>query len=159
MKTESKIKANATAQDWAKQVKKSGKKLVFTNGCFDILHLGHIDYLEKARALGDMLIVGLNSDDSVKRLKGPERPINDEYSRSRMLAALGFVDAVCIFDEDTPKELIDILLPDILVKGGDYSIKNIVGAESVMKNGGQVKTIALVDGFSTTRIIEKLKTE
>ena len=135
----------------------AGKKVVFTNGCFDILHLGHIDYLEKARSLGDALIVGLNSDDSVRRLKGSERPVNSEHARARLLAALSFVDAVCLFKEDTPGELIETILPDILVKGGDYTIETIVGAETVIQNGGKVETITLVDGFSTTGIIEKLK--
>jgi len=157
VQTAQKIKDKQEAKAWTAEMQSAGKKVVFTNGCFDILHLGHIDYLEKAKRLGDVLIVGLNADVSVKRLKGPERPINDEYARARMLAALHFVDAVCLFNEDTPGELIETILPDILVKGGDYTIETIVGAETVMKNGGQVKTIDLVDGFSTTSIIEKLK--
>ena len=133
-----------------------GDKVVFTNGCFDILHLGHIDYLEKAKALGDQLVIGLNSDASVKQLKGETRPVNEEFARARMLAALGFVDAVCVFGEETPKELIEFILPDVLVKGGDYTVNTIVGADAVMKNGGKVLTIDLVEGFSTTNIIEKL---
>jgi len=132
-------------------------KVVFSNGCFDILHLGHIDYLEKARAQGDRLVIGLNSNESVKRLKGQDRPINNEEARGRMLAALAFVDGVTIFGEETPKELIEYLLPNVLVKGSDYSVDNIVGAKSVMANGGMVKTIDLVDGYSTTNIIEKIK--
>lgn len=157
MQTETKIKDRNSAQVWAEEMQQAGKRIVFTNGCFDILHLGHIDYLEKARSLGDALIIGLNADESVKRLKGASRPVNKEYARSRMLAALAFVDAVCVFDEDTPKELIETIIPDVLVKGGDYTIEIIVGADTVIQNGGEVKTIELVDGFSTTNIIEKLK--
>ena len=137
--------------------KKEGLKVVFTNGCFDILHLGHIDYLEKARLIGDKLVVGLNDDDSVRRLKGESRPVNDLLARSRMLAALDFVDVVVAFEEDTPLALISALLPDVLVKGNDYTIDNIVGADVVIQNGGSVETIALVDGYSTTSIINKLK--
>lgn len=137
--------------------KNQGNKIVFTNGCFDILHLGHVDYLEKARLLGDKLIVGLNSDTSVRRLKGPQRPINAEYARARVLAALSFVDAVCIFEEDTPKSLIEKVCPDILTKGSDYKIENIVGADFVIKHGGRVQTIELVEGFSTSNIIDKIK--
>lgn len=137
--------------------KQAGLKVVFTNGCFDILHLGHIDYLEKARNLGDKLVVGLNSDSSVKRLKGAERPINPEYARARVLAALEFVDAVCVFEEDTPKSLIEKIFPDILTKGSDYTLENIVGADFVMGYGGEVKTIDLVEGFSTTKILDKVK--
>lgn len=137
--------------------KQAGLKVVFTNGCFDILHLGHIDYLEKARNLGDKLVVGLNSDSSVKRLKGAERPITPEYARARVLAALEFVDAVCVFEEDTPKSLIEKIFPDILTKGSDYTLENIVGADFVMAYGGEVKTIDLVEGFSTTKILDKAK--
>lgn len=134
-----------------------GEKVVFSNGCFDILHLGHIDYLEKARTLGSRLVIGLNTDASVKLLKGQNRPINDELARARMLAALQFVDGVTIFNEETPEKLIEYLLPDVLVKGNDYSLESIVGAKAVLKNGGEVKTIDLVDGYSTTGIIEKIK--
>lgn len=137
--------------------KNQGEKVVFTNGCFDILHLGHIDYLEKAKTLGSKLVVGLNDNPSVKRLKGEERPVNDENARARMLAALAFVDGVTLFSEDTPKELITYLIPDILVKGSDYDLSNIVGADIVLANGGEVKTIDLVDGYSTTNLIQKLK--
>lgn len=140
-------------QDWQSK----GQKVVFSNGCFDIVHLGHIDYLEKARSLGDRLVIGLNSDQSVRQLKGESRPINDAHARSRMLAAFGFVDGVAIFEEETPKELIAYLLPDILVKGSDYSVENIVGADTVVANGGEVKTIDLVEGFSTSKLIEKIK--
>jgi rfaE bifunctional protein nucleotidyltransferase chain/domain len=144
----------------AQQVKKwqaQGEKVVFTNGCFDIVHLGHIDYLEKARALGDRLVVGINTDTSVKRLKGESRPVIEEYARLRMIAALAFVDAVCLFDEDTPKSLIEKISPDILTKGSDYTPENIVGADFVIAKGGEVKTIDLVEGFSTSKIIAKIK--
>lgn len=135
----------------------NNQKVVFTNGCFDILHLGHVDYLEKSAALGKKLVIGVNTDASVKTLeKGKNRPINDEYARMRILAALGFVDAVILFSEPTPLELITALKPSILVKGNDYSIENIVGADIVLKNGGEVKTIELVDGYSTTKIINKI---
>jgi len=134
-----------------------GEKVVFSNGCFDILHLGHIDYLEKSRALGDRLVIGLNADDSIRTLKGANRPINNEPARARMLAALQFVDGVTIFKEKTPEKLIELLLPDVLVKGKDYSIENIVGANTVLNNGGEVKTVELVAGYSTTDLIEKIK--
>ena len=133
-------------------------KVVFTNGCFDILHLGHVDYLERARALGDVLVLGLNSDASERRLgKGSERPLQSEEARSRIMAALQFVDAVCIFDEDTPLELIQRVRPDILVKGDDYSVAQIVGAAEVIGWGGSVQTIPLVQGHSTTHIVNKIK--
>lgn len=137
--------------------KSSGEKTVFSNGCFDIIHAGHVDYLEKARQKGEHLIVGLNTDHSVSRIKGNGRPIVDEVSRSRVLAALEFVDAVVLFDEDTPYELIKALMPDILVKGKDYEISNIVGAEFVLKNGGKVETIELTEGLSTTIVVNKIK--
>lgn len=136
--------------------KNENLKVVFTNGCFDILHLGHVDYLEKARLTGDKMIVGLNTDASVSTLKGPNRPINNEYARARILAALQFVDLVVLFAEDTPLELIKSLAPDILIKGNDYSIDTIVGAKEVILNGGTVKTIELVPDYSTTKTIEKL---
>lgn len=132
------------------------QKVVFTNGCFDILHLGHVDYLEKASELGDKLIIGLNSDASVEGLKGPNRPINKEYARGRLLAALGFVDAVIVFHEDTPRNLIDAIVPDVLVKGGDYRLDEIVGANTVNANGGLVTTIDLVQGYSTTKLIQQI---
>ena len=157
MKTESKIKSQAELKAQILAWQNAGEKVVFTNGCFDILHLGHIDYLEKARSMGDRLVVGLNSDHSVSKLKGPARPINKEHARSRMLAALSFVDGVTVFSEDTPKELIEYLLPNILVKGSDYSVETIVGADTVLKHGGEVKTIDLVSGYSTSNIIEKIK--
>lgn len=132
------------------------KKIVFTNGCFDILHRGHVSYLAQARQLGDILVVGLNSDASVKRLKGPERPVNDQFARAQVLAALEIVDFVSVFEEDTPYNIIEKVKPDILVKGGDYQIENIVGADFVQRRGGQVLTIPFVDGFSTTSIIKHL---
>lgn len=134
-----------------------GEKIVFTNGCFDILHLGHIDYLEKARQLGDRLIIGINSDKSVNRLKGPTRPVQPEEARARMLAALAATDAVVFFGEDTPLELIKAVKPHVLVKGNDYSIEQIVGAKEVMAVGGRVETVELVKGYSTTGLIEKIK--
>lgn len=139
------------------QWKADGQQVVFTNGCFDILHLGHLDYLEKSRQQGDRLVIGLNTDDSVSRLKGAGRPINPEHARARMLAALEFVDLVIAFSEDTPRRLIEQVKPDILVKGKDYSIENIVGADFVLANGGEVKTIDLIEGFSTTDLINKIK--
>ncbi|MEY4954691.1 MAG: D-glycero-beta-D-manno-heptose-7-phosphate kinase [Bacteroidota bacterium] len=137
--------------------KQENQQVVFTNGCFDILHLGHVDYLEKARQTGTKMIVGVNADSSVRQLKGPSRPVNNEYARARILAALEFVDLVIIFDEETPLNLINELLPDILVKGDDYSIETIVGAKQVIAHGGKVTTIPLVPTYSTTNIIQKLK--
>lgn len=133
-----------------------GKKLVFTNGCFDILHIGHLTYLAKARDLGHKLVIGLNSDDSVTRLKGPSRPVNGLTDRALQLASLSFVDAVIPFEEDTPIGLIESIKPDVLVKGGDYSLTEIVGHEFVLDHGGEVKTIDLVPGKSTTATIERL---
>lgn len=137
--------------------KAEGHKIVFTNGCFDILHLGHIDYLEKSKALGSKLVVAINTDASVKRLKGNSRPINNEDSRTRMMAALAFTDAVVLFDEPTPLQMIEQVVPDILVKGDDYHVGNIVGADFVISQGGEVKTIELVKGYSTSTIIDKIK--
>jgi len=137
--------------------KSEGKKVVFTNGVFDLLHIGHITYMAKAAELGDKLIIGLNSDASVKRIKGEGRPVNDQNSRAVLLAALFFVDALIVFEEDTPHRLITALLPDILVKGADYAIDDIVGGEEVIANGGEVKTIDFVDGYSSTSIIQKIR--
>ncbi len=145
------------AKEQVKAWQNAGNRVVFTNGCFDLIHLGHVDYLEKARMLGDKLVLGLNSDDSVSRFKGPERPLQDQVSRARVLAAMQFVDLVVFFNDDTPLNLISALLPDILVKGSDYLADNIVGADVVKKNGGVVKTIDFVPGYSTTRIVEKIK--
>lgn len=134
------------------------KKIVFTNGCFDILHRGHVEYLSQARDLGDYLVLGLNTDESVKRLgKSPERPINSQDARAIVLAGLECIDAIVLFNEDTPLELITFIKPHILVKGNDYKAEDIVGYDLVTNNGGQVVTIKLVDGFSTTKLIEKMK--
>ena len=133
------------------------KKVVFTNGVFDILHEGHIASLSEAASYGSVLIVGVNTDASVKRLKGESRPVNNENSRALLLASLVITDAVILFNEDTPLHLITTLLPDVLVKGGDYTLDQIVGAKEVMANGGEVKIVPLLDGFSTTAIIEKMK--
>lgn len=132
------------------------KKIVFTNGCFDILHRGHVEYLNEAKKLGDLLVVGLNSDRSVKELKGPERPVNAENDRKFVLQNLKAVDFVQIFDEQTPLNLIKAINPDILVKGGDWKPEQIVGSEHVLTNGGEVLSLNFVDGYSTTKIIHKI---
>lgn len=132
-------------------------KIVFTNGCFDILHYGHVDYLSASAGLGDKLIVGLNTDASVKKIKGSSRPINNENARAGILAALGFVDAVILFGEDTPSELIKTVNPDVLVKGSDYTADKIVGYDIVKAKGGDVATIDFIEGYSTSLIIEKIK--
>jgi rfaE bifunctional protein nucleotidyltransferase chain/domain len=156
-KTEQKIWSRDGAQSKAAAVKQAGKRLVFTNGCFDIMHAGHVAYLQEAAGLGDFLLVAVNSDDSIRRLeKSPARPLQNEFSRSRVMAALSFVDAVIVFDEDTPKELIADVMPDVLVKGADYKIEDIVGAKEVLANGGDVKTIAFLPGFSTSAIEKKI---
>lgn len=146
------------ARDQVEQWKQQGKTIVFTNGCFDLLHPGHIDYLQKACELGDILIIGLNDDDSISRLKGPTRPINPLTDRTTMLAALKPVDLVVPFTEDTPLELISTLLPDILVKGGDYEPDEIVGAKEVREHGGHVDVISFVEGHSTTSLIKRIQT-
>jgi rfaE bifunctional protein nucleotidyltransferase chain/domain len=138
-------------------VENRGKKIVFTNGCFDILHRGHVTYLTEARKLGDVLVVGLNSDDSVKRLKGPERPINNELDRQYVLSQLKAVDCVEIFQEDTPLNLILKVRPSILVKGGDWKLDQIVGAKEVIAQGGEVFSLSFVDGYSTTSLIQKIQ--
>ncbi|HPE99154.1 MAG TPA: D-glycero-beta-D-manno-heptose 1-phosphate adenylyltransferase [Bacteroidales bacterium] len=131
--------------------------IVFSNGCFDIIHPGHAQYLAAAAALGSRLVIGVNTDDSVKRLKGAARPVISENERCLLLASFQFVDAVCLFDEDTPLELIEAIIPDVLVKGKDYTIDQIVGADVVLQHGGKVETIELVEGFSTSSLIEKIK--
>jgi D-beta-D-heptose 7-phosphate kinase/D-beta-D-heptose 1-phosphate adenosyltransferase len=138
--------------------KKSNKKIVFTNGCFDLLHIGHVTYLEEAKKLGDVLIVGINTDASVRILKGPTRPIQNENDRSEILAALKAVDHTILFSEDTPLNLIKKIKPDVLVKGGDWKIEQIVGSDFVMSYGGQVKSLKFLNGKTTTAIIEKSKT-
>ena len=137
--------------------KQAEEDVVFTNGCFDIIHRGHIEVLAQTADLGDKLIIGLNSDTSIQKLKGKNRPIIEEQSRAILLASLEFVDAVVIFSEDTPLKLISALLPDVLAKGGDYEIETIVGHEIVQQNGGKVKLVPFVDGFSSTTIIDKIK--
>ena len=137
--------------------KENGEKIVFTNGCFDLVHRGHIEVLANTADLGDRLIIGLNSDSSIKDLKGENRPIIDETSRAILLASLQFVDAIVFFSYETPLNLIENLIPDILAKGGDYTIYDIVGHEIVIQNGGEVVTVPLTDGFSTTNIVEKIK--
>ena len=142
------------------QFRNEGRKTVFTNGCFDIIHRGHVTYLYEAKKLADILIIGLNTDASVRRLaKGPGRPVNDEMDRAYVLSAIKPVDYVCLFDEDTPLELIQALKPDVLVKGGDYTRDTIVGADFVDGLGGTVKVIPLVEGKSTTNIINKMKNQ
>ncbi|MDX5404315.1 MAG: D-glycero-beta-D-manno-heptose 1-phosphate adenylyltransferase [Bacteroidota bacterium] len=135
----------------------TGQRIVFTNGCFDILHYGHISYLARARDLGDRLILGLNSDSSVSKLKGPERPVNKEHARAMMLASLHVVDAITVFDEDTPLELLRLFKPDVLVKGGDYTVDTVVGADLILNNGGKVELLPFEEGFSTTSLIQKMK--
>ena len=145
-------------QEWLKQLqnlKQQNRKIVFTNGCFDLLHVGHIRYLNEAKKLGDFLIVGVNSDESVKRLKGPARPIQNQSDRAEILKSLKSVDETVIFSEDTPEELIQKIRPDILVKGGDWSVDQIVGGSFVQSYGGTVCSLSFVDGKSTSKIIEK----
>ena len=152
-----KIMEPATLQQRVKDWKTDGQKVVFTNGCFDILHAGHVSYLAAAADLGDKLVIGLNADSSLKNLKGESRPVIPQDQRALLLAALEFVDAVVLFEEDTPLRLIRELLPDVLAKGGDYTIDTIVGATDVQQNGGEVSVIAFVEGLSTSKIIEKIR--
>jgi rfaE bifunctional protein nucleotidyltransferase chain/domain len=152
-----KIKTLDDAKRETDRMREEGKRIVFTNGCFDILHIGHARYLYRAREMGDFLIVAVNSDRSVKSIKGPERPIINENERAEMLAALGCVDLTLIFDEDTPYEVIKKLVPDVLVKGGDWKEKEIVGSDIVRKAGGKVESITFIEGSSTTNIINKIK--
>ena len=140
-------------QEW----RSTGKKIVFTNGCFDLLHAGHLSYLAEAAALGDVLIIGLNSDTSVQVLKGPSRPVNPEQSRAIMLASMFFVSAVVLFSEQTPLNIIKHIKPNVLVKGGDYEIDQIVGADETLAAGGEVKVLPFLPGFSSTAIIDKIK--
>jgi D-glycero-beta-D-manno-heptose 1-phosphate adenylyltransferase len=153
----SKIWNRKIASKESENIRNKKLRIVFTNGVFDILHAGHVSYLEEAAALGDFLIIGVNSDESVKRLgKSPARPLQSEISRCAVLAALQSVGAVVVFDEDTPKELIGEILPDVLVKGADYKVENIAGADIVLQHGGEVKTITFIPGFSTTAIEQKI---
>ncbi|HVL68498.1 MAG TPA: D-glycero-beta-D-manno-heptose 1-phosphate adenylyltransferase [Vicinamibacterales bacterium] len=142
---------------FAERLRSAGRRVVFTNGVFDILHPGHVRYLQQARALGDALIVGLNSDASVRRNKGPERPINSEEERAEILAALACVDAVVFFDEDTPAEIIRAIQPDVLVKGADWAADAIVGRDTVEARGGTVVRVPIEQGYSTTDIIERIR--
>ncbi len=138
-------------------LKSNNKKIVFTNGCFDILHPGHVDYLVHARHFGDCLVLGLNTDNSVKRLnKAPNRPINDEQTRAIVLAGLACIDFIVLFDEETPYELINYLQPNVLVKGSDYAVEKIVGYDVVKKNGGEIVTVPMIEGYSTTKLINKI---
>ncbi len=137
--------------------RKDSKKIVFTNGCFDILHVGHIRYLSEAKSLGDILVIGINSDKSVKELKGPSRPINSLSDRALILSELRYVDYVVSFEEQTPLELIKIIMPDILVKGGDYTVETVVGSSEVIHSGGQVKLLQFHEGYSSTNYIDKIK--
>jgi rfaE bifunctional protein nucleotidyltransferase chain/domain len=155
--TESKIHTIETLSPLLNIWRFQDQKIVFTNGCFDLLHLGHIDYLAKAADLGKKLVIGLNSDKSTSDLKGPGRPITDQLSRSHILASLFFVDAIVLFDDATPLNLISAVKPDILVKGADYTIDQIVGADIVLKNGGEVKTLEYLKGYSTTAIENRIR--
>lgn len=154
-KIQNKILNKDNLEEWVAECRAKGSKIVFSNGCFDILHRGHVEYLAKAANFGDEMLIGLNTDASVKRLKGPSRPINDEFARAIVLAGLEFVSAVVLFDEDTPYNLIKAVQPDVLVKGSDYKPEDIVGYDIVTAKGGRVETIDFVDGYSTTRTIEK----
>jgi len=145
------------AEKLALMLRREHRMTVFTNGCFDILHRGHVEYLSRAADMGERLVIGLNTDSSVSRLKGPGRPVNDESARAMVLAALSFVDAVVLFDEDTPYELITLLRPDVLVKGSDYSLDQIVGADIVLAGGGRVETLDYIPGYSTTAIEERIR--
>ena len=156
MEIAEKIKLREELVPIRQRLRRQNSKVVFTNGCFDLLHRGHVTYLQAARELGDYLILGLNSDDSVRRLKGPGRPLQSESDRAWLLASLSCVDYVTVFHESTPLKLIEAILPDILVKGGDYQIENIVGRDAVIANGGTVETIPFVDGKSTTGIVERI---
>jgi D-glycero-beta-D-manno-heptose 1-phosphate adenylyltransferase len=153
---QNKIVTRSDAAEIVGQWQLQGDKIVFTNGCFDIVHRGHVEYLSLAADLGQRMVIGLNTDASVQRLKGPSRPLVDEYSRAVLLAALGFVDLIVFFDEETPYELIKTLQPDVLVKGSDYKPESIVGYDVVTGRGGKVETINFVEGFSTTKLVEKI---
>jgi rfaE bifunctional protein nucleotidyltransferase chain/domain len=156
--TTNKIISREEAASWVREFQGRGLKVVFTNGCFDLLHPGHVAYLEEARSLGDALLVAVNTDASARRLqKGAGRPVNPEAERARMLAGLAAVDRVVLFDEDTPLEIITALQPDILVKGGDYRLEEVVGREIVLARGGQVRILPFQSGYSTSRLLERLR--
>jgi rfaE bifunctional protein nucleotidyltransferase chain/domain len=151
------VLSTAEAEAWADRTRRAGKRVVFTNGVFDLVHPGHVRYLRDARALGDALIVGVNSDRSARANKGPHRPINGEHERAEVLAALAVVDVVVIFDEETPHEIISRIQPDLLVKGADWGPDNIVGRDVVEARGGRVVRVDLAPGFSTTKLIERIR--
>ena len=153
----SRVLSTADAAAWAERARRAGQQVVFTNGVFDLVHPGHVRYLRDARALGSVLIVAVNSDRSARANKGPERPVNPQHERAEVLAALGVVDAVVIFDEDTPHDIIARVQPDVLVKGADWSADNIVGRDIVEARGGRVVRIDLAAGFSTSKLIEKIR--
>jgi len=153
----SRIKTSGDLSKILARLRRKGRKIVFTNGCFDILHVGHVDYLSKAKALGDILVIGLNSDSSVRKIKGRGRPVNNERDRAIVLSALCPVDYISIFNEATPERLIQELKPDVLAKGGDWKIKDIVGGQFVLAYGGKVKRIPFVKGYSTTAVIKKIE--
>ncbi len=152
-----KIKSWSSLKAIVDEWKNSGEKIVFTNGCFDLLHYGHVHYLAEASDLGDKLVVGLNSGDSVSLLKGSHRPINDELTRSHVLASLQFIDAITFFEEETPFSLIQLIMPHVLVKGGDWQPAQIVGSDIVLRNNGVVKSLPFVEGYSTTKIEQKIR--
>jgi len=156
-KINAKIQDASTISTLVGKWKTQGLKIVFTNGCFDLLHYGHVHYLAEAKALGDKLIVGLNSDQSVQGLKGIHRPIKEEKSRQFILASLECVDAVMLFEEDTPLRLVQLIRPNIIVKGGDWQAKDIVGSDIVLADGGKVKSLPFIEGFSTTKLEQKIK--
>jgi D-glycero-beta-D-manno-heptose 1-phosphate adenylyltransferase len=156
LRFESKIRSLGALTKTIRALQRAGRRIVFTNGCFDILHFGHVSYLQAARNKGDILVVGINSDRSVKRLKGPGRPVAGQKQRASVVAALGAVDYVVIFSQDTPERVIQSLTPDVLVKGGDWKIEDIVGSRFVIGNGGKVFSIKFVKGFSTTSLIKKI---
>lgn len=154
---EKKIMERLVLAEHLKKWRDQGCKIVFTNGCFDLLHLGHIDYLARAADFGDKMVIGLNTDASVRRLKGDSRPITDEKSRAMVLASIGFISAICLFDEPTPLELIRLVQPDVLIKGADYKPEEIVGYDIVTERGGIVQTIPFTDGYSTTAIEQRIR--
>jgi D-beta-D-heptose 7-phosphate kinase/D-beta-D-heptose 1-phosphate adenosyltransferase len=151
------VLSTGEAEAWAESARRLGRRVVFTNGVFDLLHPGHVRYLRDSKALGDLLIVAVNSDRSARANKGPERPVNPEQERAELLAALGVVDAVVIFDEDTPHDIIARVRPDVLVKGADWGADNIVGRDVVEAGGGRVVRMELAAGFSTSKLIEKIR--
>jgi len=153
----SKVRSLSSLAALSKKLRRKGKRIVFTNGCFDILHLGHVDYLERAKALGDVLVVAINRDASVRKIKGPDRPVNSEKDRAGVLAGLSAVDYVVFFSEDTPLKTIRSVKPGVLVKGGDWPVSKIVGADLVLARGGKVKSLKFLKGRSTTRTLQKIK--